>query len=744
MPKKKGGGSVLDIGKGAGGGGKGKAKGGEKMSVLDIGGGGLGPGGGKGGKGGKGKGGSGGGPAAAPKPSKKKGKAPPKPEYDTYLGGLDLPPSDEEYDSEEERELERLEEEKRKARTGKVVRVELEAAALSKKEQERRRRKELATEMARAEAKKDALRDDPHAFDVAFELPAMAEEDMATLQDIKVNKLTIRAKGKVLLDNTALTVANGRKYGMLGPNGKGKSTLLRLLARREIPVPDGIDALLVEQEIVGDDKTALEAVVVADTELMALRAEEEAITAEMNALSVDQRELSDEKSDRLNAIYERINIIGGASAESRAAKILSGLGFTAAMQGRPTNSFSGGWRMRISLARALYIQPTLLMLDEPTNHLDLRAAIWLEEYLVRYKKTLIVVSHDRDFLNAITTDIIHLHDLKLHQYKGDFESFEVMYEQRRREANKAYEKYQKELKAAKSSGSKAKADKVKSNQKNKQTKKGKKGRGMGMENADEDGAAREAPSQWHDYSVKFEFPEPTELNPPMLQLIDADFKYPGRDDFGLNQINVGITMDSRIAVVGPNGAGKSTLMNLLAGDIEPTGGEQRKNRKLRVGRYAQHFVDVLELDTVPVQYLLDRFPESGLSGEKMRAKLGKFGLEGKHHLQPIAKLSGGQKARVVFAAISLQQPHLLLFDEPTNHLDMQSVDALADAIEDYEGGVVIISHDSRLLSRIMEDPERSEIWIVEDGKVTFYDGDFEDYREELVREIAAELDEEEG
>ena len=233
------------------------------------------------------------------------------------------------------------------------------------------------------------------------------------------------------------------------------------------------------------------------------------------------------------------------------------------------------------------------------------------------------------------------------------------------------------------------------------------------------------------------------MPPPLLQLIDADFKYPGRDDFGLKDLNIGIDMGSRIAIVGPNGAGKTTLMNLLAGDLEPTHGEQRKSFKLRVGRYNQHFVDALSFDTHPVEYLLNKYPTDGLKPEDMRAKLGKFGLSGAHHLQPICKLSGGQKARVVFAAIALSNAHILLLDEPTNHLDMQSIDALADALDEYEGGVVIISHDSRLLSRVCDDAERAEVWIVENGMVEQYDGDFEDYKNELIKEIAAELDEDE-
>ena len=651
---------------------------------------------------------------------------------DDYYAFMDLPPSDEDeygYETEEvEEEVKQLTaEEERK------LKKQAEKDALRKK------RKEQEALAASKEARKEAMRQDDNAFDVAFEAPQYSEEVMASVKDIKISSLTVRAKGKILLENTAVTIAHGRKYGLVGPNGKGKSTLLRLLARRQIPVPEGIDALLVEQEVVGDKHSALESVVMADTELMKLRDEEKDLTEKMESLTTSEDTKDDGKmAARLTEIYEKLTNMGASSANARASKILHGLGFTPAMQERATSTFSGGWRMRISLARALFIQPTLLMLDEPTNHLDLRAAIWLEEYLMRWKKTLIVVSHDRDFLDSVTSDIIHLHDERLHQYKGNFSAFEEMYEQRRREANKQFEKYEKAMKAAKKSGNREQLKKAKDQGK----KKGKKGK-KGMD--DEAEAARGTEiRKWNDYTVHFEFPEPTELNPPLISLMDADFKYPNRDDFGMKNLNLGIDMGSRIAIVGPNGAGKSTLMNLLAGDIEPTSGTSRRSQKLRIGRYAQHFVDVLTLDVTPVHYLLEKFPDSGYRIEQMRAKLGKFGLSGHHHMQPIVKLSGGQKARVVFAAISLSRPHILLLDEPTNHLDMQSVDALADAIEEYEGGVVIISHDSRLLSRVCEDEERSEVWIVEDGELETYDGDFDDYRDELVREINEELDEDEA
>jgi len=678
--------------------------------------------------------------AAAAKAPGRQPRGPPaavKSNGDSYLADVDLPPSESESDEEFERRV--------VDDSQKII-----MARTSVKESRKLADKERKLSEKAAAAKASALHDDDNVFDVAFEKQGDGDTTLSAT-DIKVHNLTIRAKGKVLLENTTLTVAAGRRYGLVGPNGKGKSTLLRMIARRQIPVPENLDVLLVEQEVVGSDDAALASVVAADVELMALRQEESDINAKLAELDLTKDSSGATPPDpgaaddgdlghRLTEVYERMAEIGGASAEARASKILHGLGFTDAMQKRATNLFSGGWRMRISLARALYIQPTVLLLDEPTNHLDLRAVLWLEEYLTRWKKTLIVVSHDRDFLNSITTDIIHLHDERLHYYRGNFAQFEEMYEQRRREANKEFDKFQKQLKAAKRSGSKANADKISKDAKSKAKHKDKRGGGDRYEDA---AGPSDAPRQWNDYNVKFEFPEPTELAPPLLQLIDADFKYPGRDDFGLRGLNFGIDMGSRIAIVGPNGAGKTTLMNLLAGDLKPTSGDQRKSHKLRVGRYNQHFVDALAFDVSPVEYLMSRFPEAGLKPEDMRAKLGRFGLSGHHHLQPICKLSGGQKARVVFAAIALSNPHILLLDEPTNHLDMQSIDALAEALEEFEGGVIIISHDSRLLSTVCDDTERAQVWIVENGEVEEYDGDFDDYKTELIKEISAELDEDE-
>ncbi|KAA8498643.1 ABC transporter F family member 4 [Porphyridium purpureum] len=638
---------------------------------------------------------------------------------DDYLAGLDLP-SDDEFDygrhgDGEDDDGKEVDQKKLAKR-----------AAIDDKEARKKASRE-AEAMARAmQQKQEAMMEDEFVYDVSFAADKMQTSN-ENARDIKVADLTIRVAGKMLFDNTELTIAHGRRYALIGPNGHGKTTIMRLLGSRKIPVPENIDLLLVEQEMDGTNLTALEAVLKADLELMRLQD----LQHELEQLSVDDPEQADARAEELNEVYDRLKALDASTAEPRAARILAGLGFTPEIQRRQTNMFSGGWRMRISLARALFIEPTLLLLDEPTNHLDLRAVLWLEEYLRKWKETLVVVSHDRDFLNSVVTDVIHVHDHRLDFYRGDFEMFYTMMEQRRQVANKQADKYEKSVKAAKAKGDKAAQEKALQKAKIDAKKSGAK-----------DVDLRSAPTRWKDYSVNFSFPEPTELTPPLLQLIDVCFSYPSREDFGMRDINLGVDMGTRVAVVGPNGAGKSTLMNLLAGDLVPTAGESRRPQKLRIGRYSQHFVDVLEYDVNPVEYLLTNFPQAGLNGQQMRAVLGRFGLPGANHLQPIVKLSGGQKARVVFSAISLSQPHILLLDEPTNNLDMESIDALAEALVAFPGGVVLISHDSRIISRVCEDETMSEVWIVDNGTVQRHNGTFEDYKQELIAEVIAEQAEE--
>ncbi|MCL7023529.1 hypothetical protein MKW94_022251 [Papaver nudicaule] len=659
----------------------------------------------------------------------------------SYTDDIDLPPTYEDDDDDDMSEEDQQRGNVREKSNRRADIKPLEAASLDEK---KRVKKEMLAAEAAARAKKEALRDDRDAFTVVIGCRPSAPEGEdsadANVKDIVIDNFSVSARGNELLKNTSVKIAHGKKYGLIGPNGMGKSTLLKLLAWRKIPMPKNIDVLLVEQEVVGDEKSALEAVVSANEELVKLRQE----VASLQNLSVDGDEgtnsQDDDAGEKLAELYDRLQVIGADAAESQASKILAGLGFTKDMQVRPTRSFSGGWRMRISLARALFVQPTLLLLDEPTNHLDLRAVLWLEAYLCRWNKTLVVVSHDRDFLNTVCDEIIHLHDKQLQQYRGNFDSFEGGYKQRREESNKKFEKYDKQMKDVKRNGNQAQQKKVRERTESDAKKKESKNKAKGK--VDEDEPTAEAPKKWKDYRVEFHFPEPTELTPPLLQLMDVNFTYPGREDFRLSNVDIGIDMGTRVAIVGPNGAGKSTLLNLLAGDLIPTEGEARKSQKLRIGRYSQHFVDLLTMEENPVQYLLRLHPEQeGPSKqEAVRKKLGKFGLPGHNHLTPIVKLSGGQKARVVFTSISMSKPHILLLDEPTNHLDMQSIDALADALDEFTGGVVLVSHDSTLISRVCEDEEKSQIWEVKNGTVESFSGTFNEYKEDLQNEIKAEMD----
>ncbi|KAK9282828.1 hypothetical protein L1049_008133 [Liquidambar formosana] len=665
----------------------------------------------------------------------------------SYTEGIDLPPSDDDDDDYASEEDQQNDVQKRPNQQHRSDLKPLDVS-ITGKELKKREKKDLLAAHVAEQVKREALKDDRDAFTVVIGsrtsiLDGEAEAD-ANVKDITIDNFSVAARGKELLKNASVKISHGKRYGLIGPNGMGKSTLLKLLAWRKIPVPKNIDVLLVEQEVIGDDKTALEAVVSANEELVKLRQEVASLQNSSSAAGEEDKDENcdgDDAGEKLSELYDKLQLMGSDAAEAQASKILAGLGFTKDMQGRATRSFSGGWRMRISLARALFVQPTLLLLDEPTNHLDLRAVLWLEEYLCRWKKTLVVVSHDRDFLNTVCIEIIHLHDLKLHFYRGNFDDFESGYEQRRKEMNKKFEIYDKQLKAAKRSGNRAQQEKVKDRAKFTAAKEVSKSKAKGK--VDEDEAPAEAPKKWRDYSVEFHFPEPTELTPPLLQLIEVSFSYPNREDFRLSNVDVGIDMGTRVAIVGPNGAGKSTLLNLLAGDLVPTEGEVRRSQKLRIGRYSQHFVDLLTMEETPVHYLLRLHPDQeGLSKqEAVRAKLGKFGLPSHNHLTPIAKLSGGQKARVVFTSISMSKPHILLLDEPTNHLDMQSIDALADALDEFTGGVVLVSHDSRLISRVCDDEEKSELWVVENGTVENFNGTFEEYKEDLQRVIKEEVDE---
>ncbi|CAO1361343.1 unnamed protein product [Diamesa hyperborea] len=532
--------------------------------------------------------------------------------------------------------------------------------------------------------------------------------------DIKIENFTISAKGNDLFVNSNLLIASGRRYGLVGPNGHGKTTLLRHLANRAFAIPPNIDVLLCEQEVVADDLSAVDTVVKADVKRTQLLDECAKLTeeAEKGNLTVQ---------DRLNEVYAELKAIGADSAEPRARRILAGLGFSKSMQNRATKNFSGGWRMRVSLARALFVEPTLLLLDEPTNHLDLNAVIWLDNYLQGWKKTLLIVSHDQSFLDNVCNEIIHLDNKKLYYYKGNYSMFKKMFVQKRREMNKEYEKQEKRIKELKAHGQSKKVAEKKA--KDNLTRKSEKNKGKTQKQDEDDDKPTELLSRPKDYIVKFSFPDPPPLQPPILGLHDVQFAFEGQKPLFI-KTEFGIDLNSRIAIVGPNGVGKSTFLKLLVGDLEPNQGEQKKNHRLHIGRFDQHSGEHLTAEETPSEYLMRLF---NLPYEKARKQLGTFGLQSHAHTIKMMDLSGGQKARVALAELTLSSPDVLILDEPTNNLDIESIDALAEAINEYKGGVVIVSHDERLIRETS-----CMLYVIEDQTINEVDGDFDDYRKEVL------------
>ena len=584
-------------------------------------------------------------------------------------------------------------------------------------------------------------------------------------KDVVIENFSINANKKQLFVNAQLRIAHGRRYGLVGPNGQGKSTLLKYMASRELAIPSRIDMLYVEQEVVADETPAIQAVLKADKRRAALLEEERAILAFLDAQDADDAARArgarpagaaaseaerGAREDRLNAVYEELAVMKADASEALARSILAGLGFTPDMQERPTRQFSGGWRMRISLARALFMQPDLLLLDEPTNHLDLNAVIWLEDYLGRWRSTLLVVSHDQDFLSGVVTDIIHLEEQKLHYYKGNYDDFKAMHQQKMEKQQKDYDKQQKLLQQLKLKGRSSKEADAAAKSRAKREGGGGKGKGGGgpgggggagggSAGGDGDEAAvgeEHLVKRPREYVVHFAFKDPEELPPPVLSVNNVSFRYGPKYPYLFRDLNFGIDQKSRVAIVGPNGVGKSTLLNLLIGDLQIEEGEVARNRFLegRVGKYSQHFVDVLPMDKAPVEYVMSFRDDT--PGDKLgnaRALLGRFGLESHAHKIPMRDLSGGQKARVVFAGLALQSPYIMVLDEPTNNLDIESIDALGEALTAYRGGVVLVSHDSRLIRNA-----GCHLWVCDKQTVKPFDGDIDDYRESMITSIHKE------
>ncbi|KAI5966505.1 GCN20 [Candida pseudojiufengensis] len=545
-------------------------------------------------------------------------------------------------------------------------------------------------------------------------------------KDIKIDNFDLYVgDGQRILSEASLTLAYGRRYGLVGQNGIGKSTLLRALSRRELNVPKHITILHVEQEIRGDDTPALQSVLDADVWRKSLLQEEnkineriveiETLRKEFDDESLEVKKLDNERDDleeHLVEINEKLNEMESDKAESKAAGILYGLGFTKESQHLPTKQFSGGWRMRLSLARALFCQPDLLLLDEPSNMLDVPSITFLANYLQTYKSTILVVSHDRAFLNEVATDIVHQHSERLDYYRGsNFDSFYATREERIKNQRREYENQMAYRQHLQEFIDKFRYNAAKSQEAQSRIKK--------LEKL----PVLEPPED--DKVVTFKFSEPDNISPPILQLQDVTFGY-SPDKILFKNVNLDLQMDDRVAFVGPNGSGKTTFLKVIMGQLTPLEGFVNKNGRLRIGYFAQHHVDAMDLSLSAVSWMSSAFP--GKSDEEYRRHLGSFGITGPLGLQKMQLLSGGQKSRVAFAALCLNQPHILILDEPSNHLDTQGLDALADAMKNFKGGILMVSHDVNIIDKVC-----NKIWVAENDTIDNFSGTIHDYKKHILQ-----------
>ncbi|XP_078420530.1 ATP-binding cassette sub-family F member 3 isoform X1 [Cetorhinus maximus] len=530
--------------------------------------------------------------------------------------------------------------------------------------------------------------------------------------DIKIENFDVSYGDRSLLTGADLHLAYGRRYGLVGRNGLGKTTLLKMMSARSLRVPSHISILHVEQEVVGDETQALQSVLECDTVRESLLKAERELTAKLNSGVSDGTE-----SGKLTEIYAKLEEIEADKAPARASVILAGLGFSSKMQQQMTREFSGGWRMRLALARALFAKPDLLLLDEPTNMLDVRAILWLENYLQTWQSTILVVSHDRNFLNAVATDIVYLHSQRLETYRGDYENFVKTKEERLKNQQREYEAQQQYREHIQVFIDRFRYNANRASQVQSKLKLLEK--------------LPELKPLEKELEVTIRFPDNFEkLSPPILQLTEADFNYSPEHRIFIN-LSVSADQDSRICIVGENGAGKTTLLRILLGDLAPVQGIRHAHRNLKIGYFCQHHVDQLEMNVSSVELLALKFP--GRPEEEYRHQLGGYGISGDLAVRPVASLSGGQKSRVAFAQMTMARPNFYILDEPTNHLDMETIEALGNALQKFKGGVILVSHDERLIRMVCK-----ELWVCGCGTVKRVDGGFDEYKDILQEQFRKE------
>lgn len=513
---------------------------------------------------------------------------------------------------------------------------------------------------------------------------------------LNIQHLTYMQSGAPLLQDANLQVFANQRVGLVGKNGCGKSTLFRLIRGKikpdsgEVALQSGKSIASVEQEIINSNQPALEFVLDGDIELRQLEKKLASATHDTTWFEAQQR-------------YETID---GYAVRARAAQLLDGLGFANKTQNNPVCHFSGGWRMRLNLARALMHRADLLLLDEPTNHLDMEAIIWLEQYLVNYPGSLILVSHDREFLNASVTRIAHIHSRQIDSYTGNYDAFERARAECMMQKTNAFQQQQKKITHMEDFVRRFRAKATKAKQAQSRLK--------ALERL-----IRVTPVHVEDGHFQLQIEAPERSPDVLLRVRDVDFGYDGNLLFkGINFI---LQAGARIALLGPNGAGKSTFIRLLIGEVKPLSGFLEVTPDIRIGYFAQHQLENLDGAATPLQHMERLAPKE--TTLVLRNFLGRFGLAGDSEDRPVASFSGGEKSRLALALLAWQKPHLLLLDEPTNHLDLDMRDALTLALEDYTGGVVLVSHDRSLVRAIAD-----ELWLVADGEAGLFDGDLEDYK----------------
>ena len=512
---------------------------------------------------------------------------------------------------------------------------------------------------------------------------------------LTINGITVRLGGRTILDRASAAIPPGGRVGLIGRNGAGKSTLMKVMIgaldpdEGAVEMPRRTRLGYIAQDAPNGSITPEEAVLAADVERAELLEESENCT----------------DMDRLGDIHDRLLAIDAYSAPSRAARILTGLGFDEQMQAQPLDSFSGGWKMRVALAALLFSQPDVLLLDEPSNHLDLEATLWLENFLKSYPATLVVISHERDLLNNVVDNILHLQGGKLALYPGGYDSFE------RQRAERAAQ-----LAAARASQDAQRArleDYVARNSARASTAKQAQSRAKMLAKMQPIAALMEDPS------LSFDFPDPAELRPPLISLDLAAVGY-AADTPVLRRLNLRIDPDDRIALLGRNGNGKTTLARLLAAQLAPMEGAMNASGKMKVGYFTQYQVEELASDATPLEHMTRAM--EGQAPGAVRAQLGRFGFSGNRATTEVGRLSGGERARLALALITRDAPHMLILDEPTNHLDVDAREALVQALNAYSGAVILISHD-----RHMVELTADRLVLVDDGTAKDYAGSMEDY-----------------